>query len=123
VADSQGRFPEDRPLLVVEKAGIRDLTSQLIPPVKALGGMRKIFLTPLARYWPKPCCSDVNHHINITASSHLPALGTNISHLRDYVRDTLFTKRLSNFRVLCPNRMVGVGPHLSDEAAKDIGRM
>jgi hypothetical protein len=63
-------FHEDRPLLVAEKAGIRDLASHLIPLVKALGGVRKIFLTPLARYWPKPWCSDVNYHMNFKASSH-----------------------------------------------------
>jgi hypothetical protein len=37
------------------------------------------------------------------------------------MRDSLFTKRTSNFRVLCPNRMLGIFPHLTDEAAMDIG--
>jgi lysophospholipase L1-like esterase len=29
--------------------------------------------------------------------------------LRDNIRDSLYTKHIPNFRVLCPNRMVGVG--------------
>jgi hypothetical protein len=70
-----------------------------------------------------PCCSNVTHTINFTASSYLPALGANIFCLRDYVRDALFIKRMSNFQVLCQNRMLGIGPHLSDEAAIDIGGM
>ncbi len=42
--------------------------------------------------------------------------------LRDNIRDSLYTKRVQNFRVLCPNRMVGVGQRLQEptdeEAAK-----
>ncbi len=38
------------------------------------------------------------------------------------IRDALFVKKVPNFRVLCPNRMIGVGKHRQDptdeEAAK-----
>jgi hypothetical protein len=121
VPDSCGRYHVDGPLLVADKAGVRDLTSQLTPLIKALAGVRKIFLTPLARYWLKPCCSDEAHHVNFKASGYLPALGSNIFHLRDYIRDALFTKRTANYRLLCPNRMLGIGAHLSDEDAQKIG--
>jgi hypothetical protein len=63
------------------------------------------------------------HNTNFSANSYLPALGTNIFRLRDYMRDTLFTKRTGNFRVLCPIRMLGIFPQLSDEVASDIGGM
>ncbi len=106
---------------MADKAGIRDLTSQLTPLIKSLTGIRKIFLTPLARYWLKLCCGDDDHHVNFHASGYLPALGSNIFRLRDYIRDALYTKRTSNFRVLCPNRMLGIGAHLSDEDAQRIG--
>jgi hypothetical protein len=121
VPDSRGHYHIDGPLLVADKAGIRDLTSQLTSLIKTLTGIRKIFLTPLARYWLKPCCSDEVHHVNFHASGYLPALGSNIFRLRDYIRDALFTKRTSNYRVLCPNRMLGIGAHLSDEDAQRIG--
>ncbi len=39
------------------------------------------------------------------------------------MRDSLLTKRNSNFRVLCPNRMLGIFPLLTNEAAIDIGGM
>ncbi len=80
VADTYGRYHGDGPLLVADKAGIRDLTSQLTPLVKALAGIRKIFLTLLARYWLKPCCEEDSHHVNFKASGYLPALGSNIFH-------------------------------------------
>jgi hypothetical protein len=117
VADNCSSYHIDGPLLLANKQGIRDLSSQLTPLVKALGCSRKIFLTPLARYWLKPCCQDEAHHVNFSASSFLPALGLNIFWLRDLIKNSPFTKRTSNFRVLCPNRILGIGPHLSDEDA------
>jgi hypothetical protein len=121
VSDTRGHYHIDGPLLVADKAGVQDLTSQLTPLIKTLAGIRKIFLTPLARYWLKPCCGDEGHHVNFHASGYLPALGSNIFRLRDYIRDALYTKRTANFRVLCPNRMLGIGAHLSDEDAQRIG--
>ncbi len=123
IADTRGRFHVDGPLLLADKQGIRDLTRQLIPLIKALGCSRKLFLTPLARYWLKPCCQDETHHTNFSASHYLPALGSNIFRLRDFIRDSLYTKRTSNFRVICPNRMLGIGPHLSDMDARKIEGM
>jgi hypothetical protein len=123
VLDSCGRYHVDGPLLIADKSGIRDLTSQLTPLIKALSGTRKIFLTPPMRYWLKLYCQDDAHHVNFKASGYLPALGSNTFRLRDYIRDALFTKRTSNCRVLCLNRMLGIGPHLSDEDAQQIGGM
>ncbi len=121
VRDDKAGVRDTRLGSVTDKAGVRDLTSQLTPLIKALAGVRKIFLTPLARYWLKPCCNEETHHVNFKASGYLPALGSNIFRLRDYIRDALFTKRTSNYRVLCPNRMLGIGAHLSDEDAQKIG--
>jgi hypothetical protein len=42
-----------------------------------LGEVKKIFLSPLIRYWLKPCCPDENHHTNFSANSYLPALEAN----------------------------------------------
>jgi hypothetical protein len=50
-------------------------------------------------------------------------MGANIFRIRDYIRDALFTSRTSNFWVLYLNRMLGISPHLGDEAVKDIGGM
>jgi hypothetical protein len=47
-------------------------------------------------------------------------LGDAIHALRNGIRDTLFTKSVANFRVSCPNRMIGVGQRkgvTSDEEA------
>jgi hypothetical protein len=46
-----------------------------------------------------------------------------ISKLRDFIRDSLFTRRVSNDRILCPNKMIGLGPRsvgISDSKAREF---
>ncbi len=105
---------------MADKPTVRELVWTAIPLLKHLGAARKLFLTPLARYWVAPCCDDSHHLNNYRLPGYLPRLGDAIHALRDGIRDTLFTKRIDNFRVLCPNRMIGVGQRRgipSDEEA------
>jgi hypothetical protein len=101
-------------------AGLHRRSRKKTKLIKALAGTRKIFLKLLARYWLKLCCQEDSHHVNFKASGYIPALRSNIFRLRDYIRDALFTKRTSNYRVLCSNRMLGIGAHLRDEDARKI---
>jgi hypothetical protein len=52
----------------------------------------------------------------------LPRLGATVAGLRDFIQDALFVKKIPNFRVLCPNKMIGVGQRkqepTDEEAAK-----
>jgi hypothetical protein len=61
IVDNSGRYHADGPLLTADKPGIWDLTCQLTPQIKVLGGTRKIFLMPIARCCLKPCCQDEAH--------------------------------------------------------------
>jgi hypothetical protein len=119
-ADQCGRYHVTGSLQIADKTAVKEMVGVLSPAIKAMGQARKIFLTPLARYWLKPCCSDPTHHTNYSAPDYLPALGSNVFRLREHIRDALYTRRVSNFRVLCPNRMLGLGPALEDEKAKEI---
>ncbi len=113
--DRHGTYHIDGSLVVADKTVIKEL-------LKALGGSCKIILTPLARYWVAPCCGDPLHLVNYRTTGYLPKLGNAIAALRDSVRDALFVKKIPNFRVLCPNKMVGVGQRkqepTDEEAAK-----
>jgi hypothetical protein len=58
--------------------------------------------------------------VNYHTGGFLPGLGAAVAGLRDFIRDALFVKKVPNFRVLRPNRMIGVGQRkqeLSDEEA------
>jgi hypothetical protein len=120
--DRVGTYHIDGSLVVADKAVIKDLVAQASPLLKALGSSRKIILTPLARYWVAPCCPEPSHTVNYHTTDYLPRLGDAIAGLRDAIRDSLFVKKTQNFRVLCPNKMIGVGRRRQessdDEAAK-----
>ncbi len=115
VKDSAGKYHIEGSLVVADKAAVKDLVQQLAPVLKALGNSRKLVLTPLARYWVGP-----THTINYRTAGYLPRHGDAIASLRDSIRDALFVKKVPNFRVICPNRMIGVGhrrQELTDEEA------
>jgi hypothetical protein len=126
VRDSAGRYHVVGRLLVADKAGIKDLTATLAPLIQELGGSKKLFLTPLARYWLSPCCVYTDHVSNYREKNYLPKLNMAISSLRDYIRDSLYTRHIHNYRVLCPNKMVGLGPRqadISDTEAKEFAEL
>jgi hypothetical protein len=85
-----GHYHIDITLPVVDKPDVKEMTSLLLPLIKALGHARKAFLAPLMRYWVKPCRDDEKHHLNYSASSYLPALGANVFRLHEYIRDSLY---------------------------------
>jgi hypothetical protein len=99
--------------VVADKAAVKDLVHQLAPLLKVLGSSRKIVLTPLARYWVAPCCSDPMHTVNYRDA---------IAGLRDSIRDVLFVKKIQNFRVLCPNRMIGVGQRRQEPSDEEAAK-
>jgi hypothetical protein len=61
------------------------------------------------------------------ASECEPCYLTNLSNslhiLRDNIRDTLFTKQVSNFMVLCPNKMIGTGPWNTSICNEDLSEL
>jgi hypothetical protein len=120
--DPTGKYHVGGPLIVADKPGVKDLTAKLMPLLKELGECKKVFMTPLARYWLAPCCNKVDHLVNYSEPGYLPKLNNSISALRDCIRDSLFTRRVSNYRVLCPNKMIGLGPRsggISDSEARE----
>ncbi len=121
--DKQGRYHIEGTLQVADKTAIKEMIALLTPLIKALGQARKAFLAPLTRNWIKPCCDNVNHHVNYSYLTYLPALGASVFRLRDNIRDALYTRRTGNFRAVCANKLMGIGPHLSDQAASDISRL
>jgi hypothetical protein len=119
VRGSDGKYHVIGELVVADKAGIKDLVSKLVPMLKALSGARKLLLSPLSRYWLDPCCDDPTHVTNYRAVGYLPRLGAATSALKDYIRDSLYTRRISNYRVVCSNKILGIGQRQSERAIED----
>jgi hypothetical protein len=114
VRDDCGRYHINGELVVADKAGIKDLTSKLVPLIRALKGAKKLFLAPLSRYWLNPCCGDPDHLTNYRTEGFLPRLGAATGVLKDYIRDSLYTRHTSNFRVICPSKILGIGQRSSE---------
>jgi hypothetical protein len=119
VRDATRVYHVDGELLVADKAGVKELTSKLTPLIRALSGAKKLFLSLLSRYWLNPCCSDPDHLTNYSETGYLPKLGGAIAALREYVRDSLYTRHTSNFRVLCPNKILGIGQRRDEMPMED----
>ncbi len=120
---TDGTYHIDGELTVADKPAIKNLVAQLTPLLKALGNSRKIFLTPPARYWVGPCCGDTQHHMNYSTPGCLPKLGEAVHALRDNIRDSLHPRCTLNFRVLRPNRMVGVGQRSQEPSDEDQAKL
>jgi hypothetical protein len=110
-------------LVVADKAGVKDLSGKLVLLIFALSGAKKLFLSPLSRYWLDPCCSNPDHLVNYKAPGYLPKLGTAISSLKDFVRDTLYKMHTSNFCVFCPNKILGIGQWKSEMTVEDASEL
>ncbi len=106
-------------LVVADKAGIKDLAGKLVPLLKALGGSKKLILSPLSRYWLDPCCEDPTHVTNYRTVGYLPRLGSATSALKDFIRDSFYMRRIQNFRVVCPNKILGIGQRQSELPIED----
>jgi hypothetical protein len=120
---ADGTYHVPGELLVADKTGIKDLSNKLVPLIRALCGAKKLFLSPLSRYWLNPCCPNPEHVTNYKTPGYLPKLGMATSALKDFVRDTLYTRHVSNFRVLCPNKILGIGQRRTDmpmEEAREL---
>jgi hypothetical protein len=122
--DTDGTYHVDGVLHVADKPAVRDLISKLTPRLKTLGPrVKKVFLSPLTRYWIRPCCSAQGHLTNYNAVFFLPNLGVGVYSLREFIRDSLYVRRASNFRVICLNRMLNIHPGLTDEEAREVASL
>jgi hypothetical protein len=119
VRGHDGKFHVIGELVVADKAGIKNLAGKLVPLLKALGGAKKLVLSPLSRYWLDPCCEDPTHVTNYKTVGYLPRLGSATSALKDFIRDSLYTRRIQNFRVVCPNKILGIGQRQNELPIED----
>ena len=74
-------------------------------------------MSPLCRYWLGPCCEDPDHHVNYNDKNYLGDLGKSVLKIREFLRDFAYMKRVRRYRILCPNRMIGIGD--SEDASLD----
>jgi hypothetical protein len=96
-------------LWVADKNTVKTPTVKFGPVICALGNIKKLFVAPMLRYWVALCCDQRGHISNFRVWRYLGALGESVQELHLYIRDSLFTKKVCNYRVICPNQILGLG--------------
>jgi hypothetical protein len=107
-------------LTVASKDNVKEMFAAIMPIIKAGGDSRKIILGPLSRYWRGPCCENSAHHLNYNEKSYLGDLGNSVFRVRDHLREAAYNKRVRRFRVLCPNRFIGMGERSDDPSLDEL---
>jgi hypothetical protein len=77
----------------------------------------------LARCWLGLCCTEPDHLTKLQIANVPAAAGCAITALKDNACNKLFTRHISNFRVLCLNRILGIGPHKSEQPTEDARKL
>ncbi len=105
---SDGKYHLEGCLRVADKNTVKTLTAKLGPVIRALGNRKKLFIASLLCYRVAPNCDQRSHISNFGFGRYLGAFVENVQDLRLYIRDSLFTKKVCNYRVLCPNWILGL---------------
>jgi hypothetical protein len=90
--------------VVVEPKQVQHENYKAIKPILDLVGNRRgIMISPMPRYWSKPCCDSVDHVKNIKDSTYKTVLSASLKEAKQNLKDFLFSEGRRNFRVLDPN--------------------
>jgi hypothetical protein len=117
--NADGQYHINGELIIADKQAVKDLTGKLVPLIRTLCSAKKLFVSPLSRYWRDPCCSDPEHLVNYNTASYLPRLGASVSALRDLALDYLYTRHTPNLQVICPNTILGINQRKAEMSMED----
>jgi hypothetical protein len=73
--------------------------------LRAGGDFEKIVLSPFLRYL-KSCCKDKSHLTNRKDPEYFGKLGEAIRNMRESIKDTVYGKKIRNFKVLDPTALL-----------------
>jgi hypothetical protein len=76
-----GSFHVDGDIICSPLETVRAAFSQVVPLLKALPEVDKIFMTPLPRYLWRSCCADPQHAPNVKTDDHVVNMLADIEHL------------------------------------------
>jgi hypothetical protein len=103
----------------VDRPSLRDLYNTVVPLQRAGGEECKIIISPLLRYIGGKCCDNPAHITNFGDKRYFQKLGICLGEITDWLKECRHSKRIRNYRVMCPNRMLRMGED-DDKAAKRV---
>jgi hypothetical protein len=106
--DSHHRYHVSGKLVVADRDWFKEVFNNSVKLLQAGGDAQKIIMTPLACYITGKCCKQEDHITNFSDSNYSSDLGAQLEALGGWVKALSFTKRVRNFKVVCPNSMLGI---------------
>jgi hypothetical protein len=77
-------------------------------------------MSPLGRYWIVPCCQKVERITNDNDPGYLRNLTDSIYQIRNLVRNSAHLKRIRKYKIVCPNRIIGMGERRNDPLIEEL---
>jgi hypothetical protein len=84
---------------------VKHLVNSTVPLLRAGGDFEKIILSPFLRYL-KSYCRDKSHVTNRKDPEYFGKLGEAIRNMRESIKDTVYGKKIRNFKVLDPTALL-----------------
>jgi hypothetical protein len=72
---------------------------RLLPVLNTIRDQKKVFTSPLPRYWDQPCCSNSSHMPNWEKISYRTSLLRTMDAQRRFIKDEVFHLGIKNIRV------------------------
>jgi len=85
---------------IAGKEDAKRMVSAVVPLLRAAGNCMKIFITPLPRFLPTPCCNNPNHCTNHKEKNYASWMGERLADLRHHTRELLHLKGIKRIKVV-----------------------
>jgi hypothetical protein len=112
-----GKWHIEGRLQCAERSDVKQLFGSVAGLLRAAGESEKIIVSPLVRYCAKPCCLDPGHVTNLGSPDYANFLCEQLSAVNDWLKDMAFFKRIRNFKVICPNKLLNANKSVEAAAA------
>jgi hypothetical protein len=105
-------------LHLADRAVLKGLVNTAVPLFRCGGDVTKIIVSPLLRYISSKCCDNKEHITNFGEKRYFERMGEGLGDIVDWIKESAHSKRLRNFKVLCPNRMLRMGEDEENSAKR-----
>jgi hypothetical protein len=112
-----GKWHIEGSLQCADRSEVKQLFGSVAGLLRAAGESEKLIVSPLVRYCARPCCLDPGHVTNMGSPDYAKLLSEQLSAVNDWLKDMAFFKRIRNFKVICPNKLLNANKSVEAAAA------
>jgi hypothetical protein len=106
---SNGKYHVEGALQILDRAAFRGLFIMAVPLLRSGGEECKVVISPLLRYIGSKCCGNPDHISNFGDKRYFEKLCSGLGKVTDWIKELSHSKRIKNYKVMCPNRLLEMG--------------